>query len=159
MRKRVSQRCLLVGDVLEIRTKKGFAYAQCTHREAFHGPLIRVVPGFHKKPLADLDDIANIKESYYIFLFWGKHLVDHRKIYKIGRAAVPDRCKPFPLFKAGNADPKTRKVATWWLWDGKKEWRVGKLTKRQKELPICETLNYIALIDCIVDGWHPRDDA
>lgn len=158
MKKRPSQRSLLLGDVIEIHSKKGYSYAQCTHRDKFYGPLLRIIPGFHKRPLLDLGALEFAIESYYVFLFWNKD-IDHKIVHKVGRTRVPNRCLEFPLFKAGNADPKTGKVSTWWLWDGKKEWRVGSLTKQQKELPLCETWNFLLLLERIEANWHPRDAA
>ena len=70
---------------------------------------------------------------------------------------VPESKKPFPVFKAGNVDPTTHKVKTWWLWDGKKEWRVGKLTKEQKGYPLREIWNDILLVDRVGSEWRSRD--
>jgi hypothetical protein len=153
-----SQRNLLIGDVLEIHTKKGLAYAQCTHKVPFFGHLIRVLPGFHKSPIDDVAAVVPKIEKYVTFIFWDKD-VDRSRMHVIGRAPVPERCAALPLFKDGSADPKTGKVATWWLWDGQKEWRVGKLTAKQKELPMRLIMNYVSLIHRIDEGWHPRDEA
>jgi hypothetical protein len=38
-----------IGDVLEIKTAKGFVYAQITHVHETHGPLLRVLPNFHDR--------------------------------------------------------------------------------------------------------------
>lgn len=152
-----SQRNLLIGDMLEIRTKKGLAYAQCTHKVPFFGHLIRVLPGFHRAPIEDCSKVAAAQECFVTFVFWNKN-VDRNVMHVVGRVAVPERCKQFPLFKDGSADPKTGKTSTWWLWDGNKEWRVGKLTAKQKDLPMRWILNTVALVDMIESGWRPRDE-
>ena len=48
-------------------------------------------------------------------------------VHVVGNEQVSEAFKTFPVFRAGVADPKTGKVATWWLWDGDKEWKVGAL--------------------------------
>lgn len=82
-----------------------------------------------------------------------------RGIFKvIGHHEVAPQNKPFPLFRDGVPDPKTKKVAVWWLWDGVKEWKVGELTPEQRKLPIREVLNDTMLIKLIEDGWTPSND-
>ena len=152
------QRNLLIGDVLAIRTKKGWAYAQCTHKMPFFGHLMRVLPGFHKSPVDDIAKLVAATERFVTFLFWTKD-VDRKVMRVVGRQSVPSRCTNFPLFKGGNADSKTGKTSVWWLLDGEKEWRIGKLSAKQKELPMRLIMNAPSLIDRIESGWHPRDEA
>lgn len=51
----------------------------------------------------------------------------------IGHHEVARPNKPFPTFRDGFADPKTKKVAVWWLWDGESEWKVGARLLLNKE--------------------------
>ncbi len=76
----------------------------------------------------------------------------------VGHEDIPERCRPFPLFKDGIEDTKTGRVSVWWLWDGEREWRVGELTPDQYNLPIRATLNDTMLIQRIVEGWSPADE-
>jgi hypothetical protein len=158
-KKSISQRNMLVGDVVEIKTKRGYAYAQCVAKLPFFGNLIRVMPGLHKQKVTDLETMITKQEDYFTFFFWDKFL-DRNVVYKVGRFEIPDCCVVPILFRGGTKDPKTRKVAIWWLWDSNtnKEWRIDKLTKKQRELPIRSILNYIALINYLEMGWHPRDE-
>jgi len=153
-----SQRNLLIGDVLQIHTKKGFVYAQCTHKLPFFGHLIRILPGFHKIAVDDIEGLASETETFYTFVLWNKD-VDRKKMHIVGRTEVPERCQPLPLFKGGTVDPKIKKISAWWLWDGKKEWYMGKLKKDQKDLPMRLIMSYESLIYRLEIGWHPRDEA
>ena len=76
----------------------------------------------------------------------------------VGNAPIPEKQKPFPLFRNGEVDPKTKKVETWWLWDGVNEWPIGKLTKEQKHLPFNEVWNDTLLVERIESGWTPETD-
>jgi hypothetical protein len=38
-----------IGDIIEIKTPKGLAYAQYTHRDALYGNLLRVLPGLYER--------------------------------------------------------------------------------------------------------------
>ncbi|MDX1963549.1 MAG: hypothetical protein SFX18_10370 [Pirellulales bacterium] len=155
----ISQRNLLIGDVLEIKTSRGYAYVQCANKLPFFGNLIRVLPGFYHRSITDLEEIVSKKESYFTFFYWDKY-VDRDIVYKVGRLQIPKDCVIPTLFRGGSKDPKNQNIATWWLWDSvtNKEWKVGKISKKQRELPIRHILNYIALIYDLERGWHPRDE-
>jgi len=46
----------------------------------------------------------------------------------------------------------------WWIWDGKKEWKVGYLSKEQKLFPRHSIVNDTALIEMIEGKWGPDDE-
>lgn len=146
-----------IGDIIEIPTAKGLAYAQYTHQHPQFGGLIRVFDSlFHSPPT----DLAKLVEGPVRFsTFFPVRAAINRGIFKvIGHHDVASWNKPFPIFRGGNADPKTKRVAVWWLWDGEKEWKIGKLTAEQRKLPIHEVLNDTMLIKFIEDGWTPETD-
>ena len=43
-----------IGDVIEIATPKGFAYAQFTHDHPMRGEVLRILPGLYASRPADL---------------------------------------------------------------------------------------------------------
>jgi len=146
-----------IGDIIEIPTSNGFAYAQYTHRHDKFGALLRVLDGFFKSRPKEFDALVKRKHRFVIFFPLGAAL--RRKIFPIvGHAEVPDDAKDFPIFRSG-AVGKNGKVATWWLWDGKKEWRIGHLTPEQRRLPIRGVVNYAALIQMIDSFWAPETDS
>ena len=77
-----------------------------------------------------------------------------------GNVPVPSHLKSCPLFRAaGYINPATHRVEDCWLWDGDKEWRIGKLTEEQLRLPIRAGWNDTLLRERIEADWHPQDDA
>jgi len=148
-----------IGDILEIPTKKGLAYVQFSH---YHEPpphyraIIRVLPGFFSERPAQFQALADQKELYYT-LFPVQGAVNRNIFSIVGHAEVPRHAKKFPLFRAGNSDPRTGKVGQWWLWDGTKSWKIDALTDEQLDLSIKSGWNDLFLIDRIEEGWTPRN--
>jgi len=145
------------GDIVEIRTRKGLAYAQYTHRHENYGALIRVFDRLYKSRPADIAEVASNPVRFTTFFplqaAVNRHIVD-----LVGKVRVPERLQAFPLFRDGVADPPTGRVAVWWLWDGEREWRVGKLTSEQRRLPIRGIWNDTFLVERIEEGWRPEND-
>lgn len=151
-------RKVAIGDIVEISTKKGFAYAQFTHyHEAppHWGALLRVLPGFHQERPRDFAQIVAQKESFSTF-FPLKAAVSKKIFAIVGREEVPPHAKRFPFFRAGNWNPATLKVEQWWLWNGENSWKVDKLSDEQLDWPIKEICNDRALVERIEKGWTPR---
>jgi hypothetical protein len=48
--------------------------------------------------------------------------------------------------------------ANWWLWDGKREWRVGVLTPEQAHYSIREIVGLPVIVDRILDHWTPAEE-
>jgi len=147
-----------IGDVVEIESKKGFSYAQYTHKHKQYGALLRVLPGFYKNQPDDFSEMVKICHRFYCFFPLGAAI--NRGIFKIaGNAAIPDKFREFPVFRAaGFIDPTTRKVDDWWLWDGEEEWRVGAITEEQRKMPIRGIWNDTILIERIESGWMPESN-
>lgn len=144
------------GDVLRITTPRGYAYAQCTHRELIHGHLIRVFPGFHDRSLTQFSELVNLPEVFSIFILWGSN-VDRDVCDIVGHETIPEKKRTFPIFKAGIVNQVTGKVDTWWLWDGKAEWKVGTLSKDEMNYPLREIWNDVLLVDRITKEWRSSD--
>lgn len=147
---------LRVGDIIQIRMSTGYAYAQCVLRDPVCGHLIRVFPGIYKSPLSKFSVLVEGPEEYHTFLLWGSN-VDPSLISIAEHCEVPQSKDGYPMFKAGVVDPATGKVATWWLWDGKKEWKVGTLTEEQRQYSLREIWNDILLVERLESGWRPTD--
>src|SRR5579884_3017800 len=101
-----------IGDILEVRTYKGLAYAQYTHWHREYGYLVRVLPGICDVRPTDLAALVQQPGGFFTFLFLNQAL--RGDIVRIvAHGAVPEHSKAFPLFKAGVKDPTTGRVATW----------------------------------------------
>lgn len=148
-----------IGDIIEIPTAKGLAYAQFTHKHQqspHYGALIRVLDGlFESRPK---DFAALVKKRHRFVIFSPLGAAVNRGIFVVvAHEEVPEEARNLPIFRGGNPD-KNGKVETWWLWDGEREWPIGKLTPEQRALPILGTVNDTALIHRIESGWIPRDE-
>ena len=149
-----------IGDIIEFETSSGYAYAQYTHRHnkpPFWGPLIRILPGIYKSPLTNFANLVQEKERFFVFIPLGT-AVNQGLAKIVGHEEIPERCRPFPLFKCGNRSDITHKVETWSLWDGDKEWDVGNLEPEQYDLPIRAIWSHPFLISRIMSGWKPSDE-
>ncbi len=121
-----------VGDVIEIRTEKGLAYAQYVLRKEQWGALLRILPGFFSKRPTDLCEL--VKEEKRVVTFFPLQAAVNRKIFDIVfNCQVPEPASRFPLFRdAGHID-RQGKVHNWVLWDGERSWRVDKLTQEKPD--------------------------
>ncbi|HEY2033334.1 MAG TPA: hypothetical protein VGH02_06565 [Rhizomicrobium sp.] len=140
-----------VGDLVEIKIAKGFAYALFTHQHPQFGALLRVLVGQHKKRPPEL--VPLIAEPVQFSTFFPLNAAVARELVTIvANVGVPEKLSAFPIFRDGVEDPKSGKVETWWLWDGKKEWCVGPLTSDQSKMPIRQIVNDTMLQTMIEQG-------
>lgn len=148
---------LKIGDIIEIKTQKGFAYAQYTHKHEQYGALIRVFGNLYGTRPHELQEFIEGHPSFLCFFPLGPAV--HRGMVSIiDNAGVPLAAQIFPVFRAGVIDPSTGKVGVWWLWDGENEWRAGQLTAEQRKFPMRGIWNYHLLIERIESGWTSESD-
>jgi hypothetical protein len=146
------------GDVVELSTPAGLAYAIYTHRDSVCGAMIHVFDQLHASRPHDLAELTKTKVRFITF-YPLQAAVNRNFVTVVGNVPIPDHLRAFPLFRAAGAiDPTTHRVINWWLWDGKKEWRIGALTSPQRKLPIRATWNHTCLVDRIAEGWRPETD-
>jgi hypothetical protein len=152
-------RAVNIGAIIEVPTKKGLSYVQFSH---YHespppkmGAIIRLLPGVYAERPTEFQMLADQKELFYT-LFPVQAAVSQKIFSVVGEAEVPRFAKKFPLFRSGVINPATGKVEQWWLWDGSKSWKVGRLTDDQLDLPIKSGWNDALLISRIDQGWTPR---
>lgn len=146
-----------IGDLIEIPTTVGFSYAQYTHKHPQYGALLRVFPGvFEKRP----SSYSKILASTPLFsCFFPLNAAIREEIVAIANhGEVPTALQEFPIFRAGAVNPELKRVQTWWLWDGEKEWPIGDLNPDQRKLPIRGVWNDTLLKERIVSGWTPEKD-
>jgi hypothetical protein len=147
---------LKLGDILEIPTPKGLAYAQYINRHKKYGALLRVFSSLHDRRPDDVKDAVG--DVQFVCFFPLQAAVNQEIVAVAGNAPVPKDTSVFPTFRTGVVDPATGKVTVWWFWDGEKEWRVGTLTPEQRSMPIRGVWNDTILVERIVSGWRPEND-
>jgi len=144
-----------IGDIVEVPTKKGLAYAQYTHKNAKMGPLLRVFDAQFPARPTHFASIATLPVQFSTFFPLGAAV--HRGIFAVvAHENISAVNLAFPVFKNGVPDPGTNKVTNWWLWDGEKEWPVGKLTEEQKSFPDSQIVNDTMLVHLIETGWTSK---
>jgi hypothetical protein len=142
-----------IGDVIEIETPRGLAYAQYTHEHRDpprYGSLLRVLPGLYEMRPAEFATLVAEDERFWVF--FPLRAATRRQIARIvANESVPEAKRPFPVFRARNGVG-----ASWWMWDGKREWRARRgdtWTPRA----LSSVWNDTLLIERIADGWTPVD--
>lgn len=155
MKKRHSNRPK-IGDVIEIPTRNGFAYAQYTHRNQLCGFLIRILPGVFPSRPSNFADLIEQTEADIAFVFLLDDLRNNLASI-VAHQDVPERFRPFPMFRAGIVNPASGRVECWWLWDGEREWKVGELTPELFRLPIREVWSNTLLRERIAKKYDKPD--
>jgi hypothetical protein len=143
-----------IGDVIEIPTARGFAYAQLTHIHPQFGDLIRVFPGIYLEKPSHFAEVLMSEPRFTIFFPVGA-AVRRSSVNIVAHEPIPEELQRFPLFRAGAFNPVLGTVNAWWLWDGDRQWQVGDLTEEQRRLPIREAWTEGLLIDRIEQDWSP----
>ncbi len=160
-----------IGDVIEIATPKGFAYAQFTHDHPIRGEVLRILPGLYATRPADLAALVQQRERYVTFYGLRSILMDNEvtvvggrevlEVAIVGLFPVPARNRPFPLFRSPGGDIQDNGEFPFWTlwdgWDGETAQRVERLTESQRDLPLSGNPSHPLFIDRIVTGWSPRD--
>ena len=146
-----------IGEVFEIPTACGLAYAQYTHQCKPFGGLIRVFdPLFSKRPSVFFD---LVQQEPRFSTFFPVVAAINRSIFEVvGDAPIAKHNQLFPTFRNGVTDPITKRVAVWWFWDGEKEWKVGDITPEQRKMPLLAVWNASMLVKKIETGWTPSSD-
>lgn len=102
-----------IGDVLQILTSQGVAYAQVTHKHPEFGYLIRVFSGFYSKEPADFSSVVNGPVQFSAF-FVVQSAVNQGLISVVANVPVIERLQAFPMFRSRNGGLG----GSVWLWAG-----------------------------------------
>ena len=144
-----------IGDVIEVATPKGLAYAQFTHKHDApprYGPLIRVLPGSYEKRPDSFGELVLQKERFFVFFPLGAACA--RGLVRIvANKAIPEWARSFPILRS-----EAYEGPSWYLWDGRRKWRVFQLTAEERGYSPIAIWNDTLLIERIVDGWSPADE-
>ena len=157
----VQRRRPKVGDVIEIETPKGLAYAQYTYkhdRPPRYGALLRVLPGLFQRRPTDFSELVNQPEQFVVFFPLGA-AVWRGIVTIVANEEIPGWARRLPFFRVRGGIDQSGRVLNWGLWDGERDYRIeGELTPEQRNLPILEVITDVILINRIVEGWSPADD-
>lgn len=128
------------GDIVEIETPGGLAYAQVTHNHASYPEVVRVLSGLHDSRPSDLETLARSMSHFTAMLPLGA-AIERKRVSgtRIGAAAIPEEHEAFPIFRMPIHDKQGR-VAYWWLWDGEGLRYETELDADTTDLPIREVM-------------------
>ena len=147
-----------IGDVVEISTPRGLAYAQFTHKHDAppkFGALIRVAPGYYDVRPASFSQIVALQPQFMTFFPLGA-ACNRRLVTIVANETVPDHAAAFPTFRSGVRGPDGT-VKIWWLWDGTNERPGGTRPQAMGSLPSRAIWNDTLLVERIVSGWRSED--
>jgi hypothetical protein len=146
-----------IGDVIEIVTRRGFVYAQITHRHRVYGLLLRVVSGVYERrpPMSEI-----LESSLLFHAFVNVELGLKQGLFRVvGNANVARDASNLPKFKWGIPTTPGR-PRDWWLWNGDSFDRVhlgSELTPAQASLPLEELVTPDVLIARLETDWTPAE--
>lgn len=151
----VSRKRPQIGDVIEIRTSRGLAYAQFTHKHPVYGALLRVMPGLYPSRPENLSALS-LAEPQFSTFFPLSAACSRGIVQVVANEAISESLRMFPTFRTV-AKGNNRMWGAWYLWDGEKEWRIGELQPGMEALPPRQVVNDTMLVELIVSGWRHED--
>lgn len=154
-----------IGDVIEVDTANGRAYAQYCYEDAGRtglGALLRVLPGFFTARPASFTELVAMPERYFVY-FPVRAAVRSGEVSIVGHEPVPEWARDAPLMRWGLPMPdKTGgrpRVHVWWLMRGNERLEppipAEDLSVEQERLSLREQVNYPALVSRLEAGWEP----
>lgn len=145
-----------IGDVVEIVTKDGAAFAQYIHQHGDFGEVLRVLGPADSD--SDSQRVASRPTQFVTFFPLGAAC--RRGIARIlGPAAVPPDFTEFPSFRqALRLDPQSAAPCNWLLWSGADERIVAELTAEQRRWPIRAIMNDTMLVHRVLTGWTAEQE-
>jgi hypothetical protein len=151
-----------IGDVIEIPTPAGFAYAHFTHKHdvpPHWGALIRVLPWLFSDRLLNFAQLVEREPAFITFFPLGA-ACNRRIVRVVANEPLPDSSRSFPTFRNSHRDRSGKRMRPWFLWDGSREWRVDQLSEAElRAYPPLGIWNDTLLIERIVSGWSHEQDA
>jgi hypothetical protein len=147
-----------IGDIIEIKTKKGLFYAQYTHWHSEEGEIIQITKtSFDRRP-TDLETILKCDIGIVTFLPI-KAALREEEFQMVGNAPVPQDRQVFPIFRSPCQITPGRKVLSWLFWDGLQTWPktpVTSLNDSERKLPIRISWCKVSLLERLESGLKPE---
>ena len=145
-----------LGDVVEISTSQGLAYAHYTHEHSTHpkyGSLLRILPGFHASRPDDFVALVTRAPSFSAFYPLGA-ACNRKLVTIVANEPIAEGNRAFPIFRS-----RMSRAHPWWLWNGLESWKAGDLSAQQlKDFPPREIWNHALLVERIEQGWRHEFD-
>jgi hypothetical protein len=147
---------LRLGDVLEIRSPRGYAYVQYLGRHEGYGAAIYVYPAWHKSRLESFDALKNARG--YLTFYPAQSAALQGLVEIVGTLPVRLEESQLYVFRRRGARNRDGQVLAWIIERDGKETLKRKLTAADRKLPIASVWNHEYLIDRISTNWHPEQE-
>jgi hypothetical protein len=151
VRKRVK-----TGDVLEVKSSRGYTYIQYVGKHAEYGDVIRVLPGIYDRSLPDVREI--VESVGYLGFYSARAAVSQGLAMILGPFPLPSSTSvPINVRRAGARGPDGT-VLTWIIEREGQEFVRENLTDSEKQLPIAAIWDHELLMLRVCEGWHPSKE-
>ncbi|MEQ8488275.1 MAG: hypothetical protein RLP08_24825 [Marinovum algicola] len=128
------------GDVVEIKTDQGLAYAQVTQRHASYPTVVRALEGTYDSRPDDIAGLVAGGTSFVAMIPLASALPQAGAACEVvARLEVPEAHQAFPTFRMPIRD-KAGEIVYWWFWDGRSLSFEVELDRNQSSLPIREVM-------------------
>lgn len=139
-----------LGDILQILTSQGVAYAQVTHKNPEFGFLIRVFSGFFDSQPKDFSSVVRCPVQFAAF-FSAQSAINQGLLAVVANIPVSECLQVFPTFRSRNGGPG----GSIWLWDGKEATRLERdLTMEELKFPTRTIISAPLLIERIESNYR-----
>lgn len=146
-----------IGDIIQILTSEGVAYAQVTHKHEEYGHLLRVFEGFYTKEPKDFSEIVRCITQFSTF-FPIQTAVNKGLFTVAGNTSVSKANQQFPIFRSCSYG-KNGERGPWWLWDGEQEVMLKRdLTEEEKRFPKRGIISAPLLVERTEKGYRVEID-
>lgn len=144
-----------IGDVIQVLTSQGVAYAQFTHKSPKLGALLSVFEGFHSIIPKDFSIIVDSPPQFQAF-FPLQSALNQGLVSVVANVPVADRNKAFPMFRSCVIGVDGRR-GPWWLSDGENEKMLTReLSDVEKRYSLGGIISAPLLVKRIEDGYRPE---
>ncbi|WP_082112108.1 hypothetical protein [Pseudomonas frederiksbergensis] len=138
------------GDVLQVLTSQGVAYAQVTHKHPEFGFLIRVFPGFYNEQPKDFSTVVEGEPQFSAF-FVVQSAVNQGLLSVVANVPVPEALQIFPTFRSRNGGPG----GAVWLWNGSESVRLEReVSVEELKLPTRGIISAPLLVERIEKNYR-----
>ena len=137
------------GDLVEIVTDKGLAYAQITHNHSSYPPVVRAIAGLHDTRPDDVVAVAQGETAFVAMIPLDGAMKNVNATFEVvGNVDIPkDQCA-FPTFRMPIRDKKGE-IVYWWFWDGRSLSYDTHLDAVQEKLPLREVMSGRKFLDLV----------
>ena len=140
------------GDLLEIRTDKGFLYISYIGKHNEYGDSVLVCPQIY---LSQTESKADLFKKCYIAFYPATAAVKKKLAMIVGHNEPHD----LPTrFRRPGARSKQGAIQKWIIEDGSTEKLKTSLTRDEISIPLASIWNHEMLIHKVENGWRPENE-